>query len=417
MELGGAEMSLLGLLHALDPGKVDVDLFVYSHRGPLMEHIPAWVNVLPQVPAYDVFERPLKECVRRGHWGVALGRAWARVRYRWYRRRHPASGDDGAIHQYIGNCVTPFVPRINPGVTYDLCISYLNPHNFALKKVSARKRIAWIHTDYSVHDVNTALEAKVWGAFDYIVSISEDVTKAFNNSFPGLQDKIIQIENMIPGEYVQHRSNEEPADNQLFKRGGVKLLSIGRFVYQKNFENIARISSRLMELLSIGRFCHAKNYDNVPDVARRLVGQGFDDLEWYIIGYGPDEALIRSRIEQAGMQNHVFVLGRRDNPYPYLKACDVYVQPSRYEGKSITVREAQILCKPVVITDYPTASSQVTDGVDGVIVPLDNEGCARGLARFLADHDLRRRITGYLRRHDYTGRNEVQKIYKLLDLE
>ena len=54
LELGGAEMALIGLLHALDPEKVDVDLFIYSHQGPLMKHIPKWVNLLPEVPAYAV---------------------------------------------------------------------------------------------------------------------------------------------------------------------------------------------------------------------------------------------------------------------------------------------------------------------------------------------------------------------------
>ncbi|MDD6475820.1 MAG: glycosyltransferase [Sodaliphilus pleomorphus] len=171
-----------------------------------------------------------------------------------------------------------------------------------------------------------------------------------------------------------------------------------------------------MKLLSIGRFTHAKNYDNVPDIARRIVTDyGIDDLRWYIIGFGGDEQLIRRNIDRAGMQEHVVLLGKKSNPYPYIKACDLYVQPSRYEGKSVTVREAQILCKPVVVTNYPTAHSQINDGVDGVIVPLDNEGCARGIASVMADSALRQRLASYLAAHDYGNESEVNKIYKLLD--
>ena len=171
-----------------------------------------------------------------------------------------------------------------------------------------------------------------------------------------------------------------------------------------------------MKLLSIGRFTHAKNYDNVPDIARRIVADyGIDDLRWYIIGFGGDEQLIRRNIDRAGMQEHVVLLGKKSNPYPYIKACDLYVQPSRFEGKSVTVREAQILCKPVVVTNYPTAHSQINDGVDGVIVPLDNEGCARGIASVLADSALRQRLASYLAAHDYGNESEVNKIYKLLD--
>ena len=80
------------------------------------------------------------------------------------------------------------------------------------------------------------------------------------------------------------------------------------------------------------------------------------------------------------MEEHVILLGKKDNPYPYIKACDVYAQPSRYEGKSVTVREAQVLCKPVIVANYTTVKSQIQDGVDGVIVPQDNEGCAQGMA-------------------------------------
>lgn len=169
----------------------------------------------------------------------------------------------------------------------------------------------------------------------------------------------------------------------------------------------------MKKLLSIGRFCEAKNYDNVPDITRRIV-EGGCDIKWYIIGFGGDEQLIRQKIVEAGMQNHVIILGKKENPYPYIKACDIYVQPSRYEGKSITVREAQMLCKPVVVTDYPTASSQIQDGVDGVIVPMDNEGCAKGLADFILDTEKQKRIVEYLQIHDYGNVDEVEKLYDIL---
>ena len=194
------------------------------------------------------------------------------------------------------------------------------------------------------------------------------------------------VENILPEAYVRDRAAEFDASEEMGGR---------------------------VRLLSVGRFCTAKNYDNVPDICRRLRNTGVD-AKWYIIGYGGSEELIRSKIREAGMEEHVILLGKKENPYPYIKACDIYVQPSRYEGKSVTVREAQILCKPVAVTAYPTASSQIKDGVDGVIVPLDNEGCACGLARFIRDTALQSRIVEYLRTHDYANTSEVEKIYDLL---
>ncbi|MDD6076550.1 MAG: glycosyltransferase [Bacteroidales bacterium] len=175
----------------------------------------------------------------------------------------------------------------------------------------------------------------------------------------------------------------------------------------------SKLIEEMKRLLSVGRFSDAKNYDNVPDICRRMVAAGVD-VKWFLIGYGGGESLIRQKIQKAGMEDHVIILGKKTNPYPYIKACDIYVQPSRYEGKSVTVREAQMLCKPIVVTNYPTASSQIKDGVDGVIVPMDNEGCAKGLARVIMDEALQKRLVDYLQAHDYGNEAEVEKIYQLL---
>ena len=114
------------------------------------------------------------------------------------------------------------------------------------------------------------------------------------------------------------------------------------------------------------------------------------------------------------MENYVIILGKRTNPYPYMKACDIYAQPSRYEGKSVTVREAQMLCKPVVVTEYPTAESQIKNGIDGIIVPMANEGCAQGMANYIKDVKLQQQIEGYLQIHDYGNENEICKLYELI---
>ena len=176
-----------------------------------------------------------------------------------------------------------------------------------------------------------------------------------------------------------------------------------------------------VNLLSVGRFTDAKNYDNVPDICRiinlnlnaNLNKEAKLIVRWFLIGYG-DDRLIRQKIHEAGMEDYVILLGKRTNPYPYMKACDIYAQPSRYEGKSVTVREAQMLCKPVVITNYATAKSQIQDGVDGVIVPLDNEGCAKGIADFIRNIPLQNEIISYLHGHDYGNVDEVEKVYQMI---
>ncbi len=386
LEIGGAEISLIGLLNAIDKTKYDVDLFVYSHQGELMQLIPDGVNLLPEIPKYSTLERPMKEVLREGHVDIVATRMLAKIRHRIYRRTHKINGEDASIFQYVANCTTPLLPKIND-TEYDLAISFLAPHNICLDKVSAKKKIAWIHTDYTRIHVNKKLELPNWSGFDHITSISEAATEAFVKIFPELAPKVIEVENILSPAFVQQRA--KGSANEIVREDGV------------------------INLLSVGRFCTAKNYDNLPFICKHLVEMGAD-VRWYIIGFGGDEPLIRSKISEAGMEDRVIILGKRSNPYPYIKACDIYVQPSRYEGKSVTVREAQMLYKPVVVTNYPTASSQIENGVDGVIVPMDNRACAEGIKALIDNKELQARIVEHLRTHDYGNESEVEKIYKLI---
>lgn len=390
MEIGGAETALIGLLNALDPNRVEVDLFLHDHRGEMMQFIPEWVNLLPQIPKYSVLERPIVELVKRGFWGIAAARMWAkRISKVAYKRSGSKLENNGGLDK-MSKCTTPLLPKINQSVTYDLAISFLTPHRIVAEKVKAKKKIAWIHTDYTRVWVDAEDELKVWQKYDYVASISGDVTNTFLQVFPSLAPKIVEIENILSPAFVRKRTELEDTD--------------------KEFRQTDNIS-----LLSIGRYSEQKNYDNVPDICKHLINETKLNIKWYIIGYGGDEALIRQKIKEAGMEDHVILLGKRSNPYPYIKACDIYVQPSRYEGKSVTVREAQMLCKPVVVTNYPTAPSQIRSGIDGVIVPMDNEGCANGLAEVICDKPLQERIIAHLKTHDYGNESEVEKIYTLIN--
>lgn len=279
------------------------------------------------------------------------------------------------------------MPPICPNAEYDLAISFLTPHYFVAEKVNAKKKIAWIHTDYSYVDIDVKSELKMWSAYNYIASISQDVTKSFIKTFPSLADKIILIENILPKKLLISQAND--------------------FISDGVFDDTS------VKLLSIGRFCYAKNFDNIPQICS-LIRQSGINIKWYLIGFGGDEQLIRNKIAEYGMQDYVIILGKKSNPYPYIKACDIYVQPSRYEGKSIAVREAQMLNKPVVITDFPTANSQLKNGVDGVIVPLEITACANAMCDFIKNTDSQNKLIENTKKTDYTNSNEINKLYELV---
>lgn len=385
LELGGAEAALIGMLQAMDYDRYDVDLFLHSHQGEMMQFIPKEVNLLPEIKEYAMIEKPMLEALVRGCFRVVLARLKAKWQFKRYLKWKNLK-ESSAIYQYVGNAVTPVLSSLENLGGYDLAISFLSPHNIVRDKVKAKKKICWIHTDYTRIDVNTELELPVWNSYDNVMSISPDVTKTFLQVFPSLKNKIVEMENILSADFIRKRADEFDASAELVGDG--------------------------VKILSVGRFCEAKNYDNVPDICRRIREKDIN-LRWYLIGYG-DDSLIRQRIQETGMEDNVVILGKRSNPYPYIKACDIYAQPSRYEGKSVTVREAQILCKPVVVTDYPTAKSQIKHGFDGVIVPLDNEGCAKGIVDFIQNRLVQYQIVNYLQNHDYGNESEIQKLYDLV---
>ncbi len=391
LEIGGAERALLGLLSSLDPEKVDIDLFVNQHTGEFMSLIPEYVNLLPEIPEYTCIERPIMDVIKEGHWGMAIRRFKARRQYQKYLNTLPEelSKHDSSIFQYVTNAVEGALPSLYKYGEYDLAISFLQPHNIVLNKVKAKKKICWIHTDYSTIHVNHDLELPFWNGFDYVASISEDCTKAFLKTFPELKDKIVLIENILSPSFVRQQAELDDVSAEMPDEPGV------------------------VKLLTIGRYCPAKRMESIPQICADMEKMGID-FKWYIIGFGPDN-LIQEALDKYEMRHRMILLGKKSNPYPYVKACDIYAQPSIFEGKSVTVREAQVLCKPIVITNYPTAKSQINDNVDGVIVPLDEKNAAKGIADFIRDLELQNTISDYLKANDFGNESEVEKIYSLMN--
>lgn len=391
MELGGAESALLGLLQSVDPARVDVDVFIYSHRGELMKYIPTdKVRVLPEIEAYSLTEKSMSEVVKKGYWRLAMARMIGRRNTASFCKKHRDSDKPAECGTFFQQRATwKVLPQIQPEVEYDLAISFLTPHFFVLNNVHAKKKIGWIHTDYTRILIDVEAELKMWQRLDYIASISEEVGNRFCEVFPSLRNKLIQIENILNANFIRQRADES----------SVTLDD----------------DSSVINLLTIGRFSPPKRMEEIPMICKTIIEKGVS-VRWYIIGYGSEEIerVVRGNAEKEGVADKVVILGKKENPYPYIKACDIYVQPSRYEGKSITVREAQILCKPVIITNYPTAKSQVQDGIDGIIVPLDVDECAQQMAGFISNNEKQQEIIRYLETHDYGNEIEVNKIYDLL---
>lgn len=389
MRIGGVERSLLGLLNSFDYTRFEVDLFLFLHDGEFLSMIPDKVNLLPEIGKYTALLLPAKKALQKGYLDVLLCKTMAHLSARFFCKKNKLKPDNLVYETYMQKYVSPCLPEINDK-EYDLAISFLTPHYIAAEKTKHLKSIAWIHTDYSFFDFDKKTEEAMWNKYNYIASISPASTKAFAGQFPSQKDKIVLIENILSQDFVRKQAEFNDVRAEMYKQ------------------------SDEIILCSVGRFSQPKNFDNVPLMCKELHKMGCL-VKWYLIGYGGDEALIRAKIAEAEMQDYVIILGKKENPYPYIKACDIYVQPSRFEGKAVTVREAQMLGKPVVITQFTTSASQLENGEDGIIVPMDNKGCAQGIKDLVDNKKLQDYLIQNCLAKNWGNEDEVEKIYRLID--
>ena len=379
LELGGIERSLIGLFESIDYDHYGVDFFLYAHHGELFDRIDKRVHLLPEVTELAFLRESFQQKLKHG----CFYAAGIRVRDELLSKLKIKKMDNDRSWAQI---VRKKVPEITK--QYDLAMGFFLPFDFLQEKVHADIKVGWVHTDYSTENVDPGFLREKYDQLDHIACVSEQVRQAFCSVIPEYADKTIVIGNCISPVEIWNAAKQELNPDEMPDDGCIKLLSIGRF-------------------------CTAKNFDNVPDICKQLKEQGLN-VKWYLIGYGQDENLIRAKIKETGMESDVVILGKKVNPYPYIQACDVYVQPSRYEGRCVSVIEAQILQKPVVITNYATAASQLDDGCDGLIVPMDNDGCAAGITALLNDPDRLRTLAENCRQRDYSNFSEVDTLYKLM---
>lgn len=383
MEVGGVERSLISMLNNFNYKNFNVDLFLHSHTGEFFKLLPKQVNILDEVKENKTLRQSIKEIFKSKYFLIGVARLIAKLKSSLSNVE-----EAGYIQtQYIWKYCLPFFPKIKN--EYDVAISYLWPHDFVANNVNAKCKIAWIHTDYSAIQTEINMDLAIWEKFDRIVSISEECSKAFLNKYPSLTSKVMLVENITAPGFIKNMSLEN-IDSDLFDK-----------VH--------------FNLLSIGRLCTPKAFDRAIEVLKLLHSKGYNNIRWYVIGYGPDEALLKKLITQHQLEESFILLGKKENPYPYLKACDLYIQPSLYEGKAVTVSEAQILAKPILVTNYATSASQISHNIDGIICGQSIDEIASAIISLYEDESKRLKLSQCCQQQDYSNSDELNKLYNVMN--
>lgn len=222
-----------------------------------------------------------------------------------------------------------------------------------------------------------------------VIAVSEALAEKLKVYRPRYAGKIISVNNLIDVAGVREKSLEMPET-----------------VFPKDCFNI----------VSCGRLAPAKGMDLAISACAKLVQDGLTDIHWWIVGGGPEEASLRAQLRALGMEHYVTLLGMQDNPYPYIRQADLYVQPSRFEAFGLTVLEAQVLAVPVLSTETDGSVELISNKENGWLCKPDAVSIADAAVELYRMPELRQAFRDALRRHDFEHDNALilQKLYALL---
>lgn len=345
LEMTGASVSLLSLLRALDYSKYDVSLFTFTQHDTLGESLPMEVKRLPSIKDYEVYAAPLSAAVRKC---LTHGWLWLLARRVIYSMKERFVGGDHKIR----------LAESGPGLpgTYDIAIAFCCSYvwQFIVDKVEARHRVAWLDTErrFVDHQWRRFARPNNW---DVVACVGEGIRASLLSECAAVRDKTCVVHNVID----RHRIEQVLKDAQPvpMAQSGLRIVTVGRITDQKGQDLIIKMAQRL-----------------------KAKGVVFD---WYLVGPCLEKwNLFMKRAGHPDIEDCLHYCDRSNNPYGWMKGCDLYVQPSRCEGWGMTVTEALAVGCPVMVSDIPAFHEQVRQGENGWIVPLEVDAFVDAIVNF-----------------------------------
>lgn len=375
---GGVEKSLVTILSVIDYDKYDVDLQLFVKEGLFLNNVPSNVNVLP-----PMLPKEYKLNIRQAFLALLkmgkLKTAFCRLLVTLTSR----TGSLGERFKRVYNIEKKLL-KSNPK-EYDTVIAFMEgqPLYYAVEFTKAKRKIGFIHGDYKAMGLSKNFDIPYFDKLNALCTVSEGCKNSLDEVFPDMKNRHHLIYNIISSQMLNKMADSGKGFTDDYN--GKRVLTIARLSYQKGLDIGIETISRLADY----------------------------DFKWYIIGIGPLEYQLKEQAKALGVDNKIVFLGETDNPYQYIKNCDLYFQPSRFEGKAIAVDEACVFNKPILLGEYSTAHDQIENGVEGVICPLNADMLADELKSLLEDNSRAQAFSSALKNKRVTNEEEINKLYAL----
>lgn len=382
LEAGGGEKSLVTLLNCIDYEQYDVDLILFAPKGIFLKQLPKNVKLLYLNDDYQTFTSGLSTAIFSFLKQGKIGKSISRLLYTF---KSNVIKNKGKAEQYSWKYLKSSIGMLTK--EYDVAVGFLEKSSiyFVVDCVKAKRKIGFIHNDYVKLDLDAAFDLPYFEKLNKIATVSEQCVATLQDVFPTQKDKVFLQYNIV-SEALILKMAEEPIT----------------------------IAATKPSFLSIGRLHPQKGFDVAVEAAKLLQQQGLA-FTWYIIGEGAERTLLEQAIAHHKLEGYVVLLGIKENPYPYIKQATIFVQPSRYEGKSIALDEAKLLHKPIVVTNFSTAKDQIIHLRNGIICEMNAESLATALADLLQNESLQKDFSIHLSKESLDTEADITTFYQLID--
>ncbi len=386
----GAETALLELLRQIDPKQYEVSLFVLMGQGEMISRVPDTVKIC---------NRTFRDCSvlsAEGRKGLVRTILKAMLRRGTVLRLFPylvknflAMRKRGKIlpDKLLWRVLSDGADRLQE--EYDLAVAYLEGGStyYVADWVRAKRKAAFVHVDYAQAGYTKDLDLDCYRKYTKVFAVSDEVKTAFLKVYGEYAGKTEVFHNILNPESIRSKAQTGQGFAEPFE--GIRIVSVGRLTAQKAFE----VSIDAMKL--------------VKDAGRKV--------RWYVFGEGDQRKMLEERIAKLGLKEDFLLPGAVSNPYPYMKQADIYVHASRFEGKSIAIQEAQILGKPILVSDCSGNREQVIQDVDGLLCEFCAEGICEGILQLLDDADRRERLGRAAAEKNKAENTEIVKLLSLTE--
>ncbi len=380
---GGAQKSLTSLLNTIPQDKYAIDLFLLNKEGLFLSQIPKYVNIIEANQTFKSIHHSLFDFNFFSLTNIPL---WikngiARLQSKKYKNFHREQAYWKTWKSYV-----------NPlDKEYDCAIGYVEGvmNYFIIDKVQAKRKILWIHNVYASLHYNPSFDFEYFKKANYVVTMSKSGVQSLQENFPSIKSKFIVLENISNGKLIKKLANESIKEEEYKNFDGLKLLSIGRLMDQKNYPLAIAAATELRKR-------------NIKFL-------------WYIIGEGFDRPMLESLIQKESLSDCFKMIGLRPNPYQYMRIADIIVMTSKFEGRSIALDEAKILHKLIISTNYTSVSDVITNGETGLICEMTPQSVADAIIKLNSDRQLASHIILQLQSKDWDNTSEVEKYYTAIE--